>query len=287
MHIGRKSNGPGVTTDDTNVKKAKSRKDQRHDQRVKEDDIRKVTSKEQPTNIKKDRKVSRELNAVLKVSNFLDAREKRLAELKYLLEIEDDEDERVVIKSEIKALIRNPPPVQIIVEDSDEEVVVLPKIPSSATCSESASKNNTLLSPPQQTELWGDDAPWEFEGDLDEIVDRQECGGDYSNHEDSGDDQQAPTDSDTERSLSTTASLPLEVPTQVSPRKHGVKPATSSSASSSVALSSSSSASSFSSASDNAAAAASLTPSSPEGESLFTAMTRTRGVSRKTKLTKK
>jgi hypothetical protein len=235
MHIGRKSNGPGVTTDDNNVKKAKSRKDQRHDQRVKEDDIRKVTSKEQPTNIKKDRNIK---NAVLKVINFLDAREKRLAELKYLLEIENDEDERVVIKSEIKALIRNPPPVEIIVEDSDEEVVVLPKIPSSATCSESASKNNILLSPPQQTELWGDDAPSEFEGDFDEIVDRQECGGDYSNHEDSGDDHQTPTDSDTERSLSTTASLPLEVPTRVSPRKHGVKPATSSSSSSSVALSS-------------------------------------------------
>jgi hypothetical protein len=270
-----------MTTDDTNVKKAKSRKDQRHDQRVKEDEIRKVTSKEQPTNIKKDRKVSRELNAVLKVSNFLDAREKRLAELKYLLEIEDDEHERVVIKSEIKSLIRNPPPVEIVVEDSDEEVIVLPKIPSSATCSEITSKNDTLLSPPQQTELWGDDAPSEFGGDLDEIVDRQECGGDY-NHEDSEEDQQTPTDSDTERSLSTTASFPPEVPTRVSPRKHGVKPAAAS-----LTSSSSSSGASSSSAASSLPAAALLTPSSPEGECLFTAMTRTRGGSKKRKLTKK
>lgn len=260
------------------MKKAKSRKDQRHDQRVKEDEIRKVTSKEQPTNIKKDRKVSRELNAVLKVSNFLDAREKRLAELKYLLEIEDDEHERVVIKSEIKALIRNPPPVEIVVEDSDEEVMELPKIPSSATCSEITPKNDTLLSPPQQTELWGDDAPSEFGGDLDEIIDRQECGRD-SIHEDSEEDQETPNDSDSEQSLSTTASFPprpLEVPTRVSPRNQGVKPAAASLTSS---LSSSDASSSI--------AAAVFTPSSPEGECLFTAMTRTRGGSKKRKLTKK
>lgn len=124
----------------------KNRKDQGHDQRVKEDEIWKLTSKEQPTNIKKDRRVSRKLNAVLKVSNFMDAGEKRLAELKYLLEIENKAEERVVIKSKIKALIRNPPPVEIVVEDSDDEVVVLSKIPSAATGSESTHKKETLVS---------------------------------------------------------------------------------------------------------------------------------------------
>jgi hypothetical protein len=251
------------------VKKAKSRKDQRQDQRLKEDEIRKVSSREQPTNVKKDRKVLRELNAELKVSNFLDAREKRLAELKYLLDIEDDEEEKIALKSEIKALIRNPPPVEIAVENSDDEVVILSKAPSSATCSELPLNRDTHVSPPQGTELWGDDAPSEF-GDTEEIVDQAAEGftfHDYRNQDEGEDDQQKHSDSDTERSISTTASPPVEVPTRVSPRRQA-KRANEPPASSSYVTASSS-------------------PPTPPGEDLFTEMTRTRGGSKKRKLNKK
>lgn len=191
MYNGRKSDGPGVTADDTTVKKAKSRKDHRQDQRIKEDEVRKVSAREQPTNVKKDRKVLRELNAELKVRNFLDAREKRLAELKYLLDIEDDEEEKIVIKSEIKALIRNPPPVEIVVDNSDDEVLVISMVPSSATCSEIPLTRDTLVSPPQQTELWGDEARSEF-GDTEAIADQSGEGftfHDYRNHDECEDDQ--------------------------------------------------------------------------------------------------
>ena len=269
MYNDRKSNGPGVTADDTTVKKAKSRKDQRQNQRIKEDEVRKVSAREQPTNVKKDRKVLRELNAELKVSNFLDAREKKFAELKYLLDIEDDEEEKLVIKSEIKALIRNPPPVEIVVDNSDDEVLVISKVPSSATCSEIPLTRDTLVSPPQQTELWGDEAPSEF-GDTEEIADQSGEGftfHDYRNHDECEDDQHKQSDSDTERSISTTASPPLEVPTHVSPRrqaKRTIEPTASSSS-----------------------ATASSSPPTPPGEDLFTEMTRTRGVSRKRKLDKK
>ena len=265
----RKSNGPGVTADDSTVRKAKSRKDQRQDQRIKEDEVRKVSSREQPTNVKKDRKVSRELNAELKVSNLLDAREKRLAELKYLLEIEDDEQERAVLKAEIKALIRNPPPVEFVVDDSDDEVVIFSKPPSSATCSDIPLTRDTLVSPPQQTELWGDDAPSEY-GDAEEIVDP--TGGDvayhdYHNQDEIEEDEQKESDSDTERSVSPTASLPVEAPTRISPRRQAKK-TTDPIASSSYATASSS-------------------PSTPPGEDLFTEMTRTRGGSKKRKLNRK
>ena len=100
----------------------KNRKDQRHDQRVKEDAIRKIASKEQPTNLRKDRKVSRELNAQLKHSNIMEDRQKRLLELKFLLEVEVDDAEKLPIIQEIKALILTPLIVKIDVEDSDDEV---------------------------------------------------------------------------------------------------------------------------------------------------------------------
>lgn len=161
----RKSNGPGVSTDEHAVRKGKSRKDQRHDQRVKEDDQRKIASKEKPTNDRKDRKVSRELNAELKFSNYLDARQKRLNELKYLLEIEDDEAEKSTLKKEIKDLIRNPAPLENTVEDSDDEVVILPKVTPSAKASD-ISQQEAIVRRPQQYELWGDDAPSEYGGDI-------------------------------------------------------------------------------------------------------------------------
>ena len=266
MHNDRKSNGPGVIADDSTVRKAKSRKDQRQDQRLKDDETRKVSSREEPTNVKKDRKVSRELNAVLKVSNFLDAREKRLAELKYLLEIEDDEEERVVLKSGIKALIRNPPPVEIVVKDSDDEVVILSKPPSSATCSDIPLTRDTLVSLPHQTELWGDDAPSEF-GESEEIVDPTDgdfAYHDYRNQDEGKEDEQKESNSDTERSFSTSASLPVEVTTRVSPRRQARTP---------VALIASSS--------------SAATSSAPFSEDLFTEMTCTRGGSKKRKLDKR
>lgn len=253
------------------MRRAKSRKDQRQDQRLKEDEVRKISSKEQPTNIKKDRKVSRELNAELKFSNLLDAREKRLAELKYLLEIEDNEAERAALKTEIKILIRNPPPVEFVVNDSDDEIVILSKPPSSVTCSETPLLGDALLSSPLQTELWGDDAPSEF-GDTEDAVDPHN----YHDEDEREEDELKDTDSDTERSLSTNASLPVEVPTRVSPRRQIKKP-TLPIASSAIASSSSSSSS----------ATASSSPPTPPDEDLFTEMTRTRGNSKKRKLNRK
>lgn len=51
--------------------------------------------------MRKDRKVSRELNAELKHSNVLDDRAKRLSELKYLMEIADDDEEIKQLKADI------------------------------------------------------------------------------------------------------------------------------------------------------------------------------------------
>ena len=84
------------------MKKLKNRKDQRHDQCVKEDAVRKIASKEQPTNLRKDRKVSRELNAQLKHSNMMEDRQKRLLELKFLLEIETEDTENILSSKKSK-----------------------------------------------------------------------------------------------------------------------------------------------------------------------------------------
>ena len=108
--------------DEKSVKKSKSRKEQRHDQRVKEDEIRKGEQKSQPSGLRKDRKVSRELNAELKHSNVLDDRAKRLSELKYLMEIADDDEEIKQLKSEIRELIRKPLDHKVVVEDSDDDL---------------------------------------------------------------------------------------------------------------------------------------------------------------------
>lgn len=285
MFNDRKSNGPGVTADESTVRKPKSRKDQRHDQRVKEDELRKVSSKEQPTNVKKDRKVFRELNSELKVSNLLDAREKRLAELKYLLDIEDDEDETRQLKAEIKAMIRKPMTVEIVIDDSDEEIVVLPKAPASSISqpgSEVTITRETLVSPPQQTELWGDEAASEYGEN--ELIDIPVEAFQYHNYHDRDEDSAFDSDSDTQFSNDSNIPLPLELPTRISPRRNVTRNTAPIHVSSAVS-SSSYAAKSSSSATSSSSYAAATSPPSPK-EDLYS-QSRRNVPTKKRKITKK
>ena len=209
------------------MKKLKNRKDQRHDQRVKEDAVRKIASKEQPTNLRKDRKVSRELNAQLKHSNMMEDRQKRLLELKFLLEIETDDTEKHSIIQEIKALIRTPLVVQIDVEDSDEEVEVISNIPMSATVLATSEINeNDPNDRPQTLEIWGDEASSECCYDIaDEDNDDSNNQGDRSDNNEAVDPTVDTADSDSEdSSVSPRTQTPTHIPsgnipTRSSPRR--------------------------------------------------------------------
>ena len=213
------------------MKKLKNRKDQRHDQRVKEDAIRKIASKEQPTNLRKDRKVSRELNAQLKHSNMMEDRQKRLSELKFLREIEEDDAEKEAITQEIKALIRNPLIVQIEVEDSDEEVEVISNIPTSATLLATTETNEEdPHDRPQTLEIWGDEAASECGYDIaDEDNDDSNNQGNRSDNNQAVDSTVDTADSDSEDSsvspqIQTSTPTPFDnIQTRSSPRRSSSK----------------------------------------------------------------
>ena len=83
----------------------------------KEDESHEGEQKSQPSGMRKDRKVSIELNAELKHSNVLDDRAKRLSELKYLMEIADYDAEFKQLKTEIRELIRKPLEHKVVVEE--------------------------------------------------------------------------------------------------------------------------------------------------------------------------
>ena len=98
----------------------------------KEDESYEGEQKSQPSGMRKDRKVSRELSAELRHSNVLDDRAKRLSELKYLMEIADYDAEFKQLKTEIRELIRKPLEHKVVVEDSNDDIEIISCVPESA-----------------------------------------------------------------------------------------------------------------------------------------------------------
>ena len=174
------------------TKKRKSRREQRQIARVREDEIRHKSSQpEEVVQQKKDRRVSRELNATMVHGNALDAREKRISELKWLLDTEDDPSSKKIIIGKIKEIIMVEPPVSIAVEESDDDKCKT-NIPSSAKIVTASSTNSSkILHVTPVTELWGDDANSDcFSEVQDEILcaANTTSGNDYSFDEDMSDD---------------------------------------------------------------------------------------------------
>ena len=204
--------------DEKSVKKSKSRKEQRHDQRVKEDEIRKGEQKSQPSGLRKDRKVSRELNAELKHSNVLDDRAKRLSELKYLMEIADDDEEIKQLKSEIRELIRKPLDHKVVVEDSDDDLEIISNVPASALLSSAPPATaTTKKESPTVTEVWGDEAASECEVDIENVFQEDNVSDRQSQYGYDMEENPLDPDSDSEKScFSETIPLP---PTRISPRR--------------------------------------------------------------------
>ena len=204
--------------DEKSVKKSKSRKEQRHDQRVKEDEIRKGEQKSQPSGMRKDRKVSRELNAELKHSNVLDDRAKRLSELKYLMEIADDDEEIKQLKSEIRELIRKPLDHKVVVEDSDDDLEIISNVPASALLSSAPPATaTTKKESPTVTEVWGDEAASECEVDIENVFQEDNVSDRQSRYGYDMEENPLDPDSDSEKScFSETIPLP---PTRISPRR--------------------------------------------------------------------
>lgn len=204
--------------DEKSVKKSKSRKEQRHDQRVKEDEIRKGEQKSQPSGLRKDRKVSRELNAELKHSNVLDDRAKRLSELKYLMEIADDDEEIKQLKSEIRELIRKPLDHKVVVEDSDDDLEIISNVPASALLSSAPPATaTTKKETPTVTEVWGDEAASECEVDIENVFQEDNVSDRQSQYGYDMEENPLDPDSDSEKScFSETIPLP---PTRNSPRR--------------------------------------------------------------------
>ena len=99
----------------------------------KEDESHEGEQKSQPSGMRKDRKVSIELNAELKHSNVLDDRAKRLSDLKYLMEIADYDAEFKQLKTEIRELIRKPLEHKVVVVgDSNDDIEIISCVPESA-----------------------------------------------------------------------------------------------------------------------------------------------------------
>jgi hypothetical protein len=204
--------------DEKSVKKSKSRKEQRHDQRVKEDEIRRGEQKSQPSGMRKDRKVSRELNAELKHSNVLDDRAKRLSELKYLMEIADDDEEIKQLKSEIRELIRKPLDHKVVVEDSDYDLEIISNVLASALLSSAPPATaTTKKESPTVTEVWGDEAASECEVDIENVFQEDNVSDRQSQYGYDMEENPLDPDSDSENScFSETIPLP---PTRISPRR--------------------------------------------------------------------
>ena len=217
--MSRKTNGPGISTDDKTVKKSRNRKEQRHEQRVKEDEIRKITSKEQPTNIKKERKICRELNAQLNQSNITLAREKRVAELRFLYEIEDDPIVKKKIKDDIWSFIRNPMVLSVDVDDSDDEVLVISNVPSSALITQdSSTKSDVSMAPEVPSEIWGDDAASECAADINIEIDQDDDSERNSQHDDYEGESDSPAEG-SDNEMSGGELEPEDTPTRKSPRR--------------------------------------------------------------------
>ena len=223
--MSRKTNGPGAFTDDKTVKKSRNRKEQRHEQRLKEDEIRKVASKEQPTNIKKERKICRELNAQLHQSNVSLAREKRVAELRFLYEIEDDPTVKKQIKDDIWSLIRSPLVLNVSVDDSDDEVVVISNVPSSALITEdSSTKSDVSMAPVVPSEIWGDDAASECQADINTELDQDDDSERSSQHDDYEGESDSPAEGSDNELFGGELQPEDPLPTRKSPRKQKAQP---------------------------------------------------------------
>ena len=161
----------------------------------------------------------------------MEDRQKRLLELKFLLEIETDDTEKHSIIQEIKALIRTPLVVQIDVEDSDEEVEVISNIPMSATVLATSEINeNDPNDRPQTLEIWGDEASSECCYDIaDEDNDDSNNQGDRSDNNEAVDPTVDTAHSDSENSsvlprTKTPTLIPSgNIPTCSSPRRSSSK----------------------------------------------------------------
>lgn len=129
--------------------------------------------------------------------NALDAREKRISELKWLLEIEFDPSKKNIILGKIKEIILADPPVSIDADESDDDKDNA-NIPSSAkNFTASSSSGSKELSVTPITELWGDEADSDCFSDVhDEIVSAAETANinDNSFDKDMTDDEIDQTD---------------------------------------------------------------------------------------------
>jgi hypothetical protein len=88
---------------------------------------------------KKERKISNGHNAAFTFGFSIDAREKRINELKLLMEIEDSPREKTIIKNNLKALLKSSPPkiIEILSSPEPERKNIKPLISSGSSINNS------------------------------------------------------------------------------------------------------------------------------------------------------